>query len=246
MENKKMIEDHNEEEEEENFQFINELEFYNEIIGYRSVVNYQEIFNNMEEQTKQDLEREVLFYYTYFTENAMTSINMDVNNKKINTMNFDIEMYTYPITSNTSRIGVQIFLRDNASPLQYLAYIAPYNLKNFPSSPLQMNTFKEYLYSTLFLIHVFCTEFQYHPMLVYMYHKDDIPPMTDIKLRRARLFGDDLECSVCLEKTVMMTSCNHSLCHICFSKLRIKNCPLCRSLLEHQYYVLEPPNQILE
>lgn len=228
---------------DEDYEFIDDIQFYNEIIGYRSVVNYETIFENLNDQTKSDLKREVLFYYNYFTENSMTSINIDVNNKKINSMNFDIDMYTYHITTNTSRIGIQIFLRDNSSPLQYIAYIAPYNLKNFSTSNSQKKIFREYLYNILFRIHIFCTEFQYHPMLVYMYHKDDIPPMTDIKLRRARLFGDDLECSVCLEKTVMMTSCNHSLCHICFSKLRIKTCPLCRSLLEHQYYVLEPPNQ---
>ena len=230
-----------EENEEEDYEIINEIEFYNEIIGYQSVVDYETIFENLSDQIKSDLKREVLFYYNYFTGTTLTSVNIDVNNKKINNMNFDIEMYTYPITANTSRIGIQIFLRDNSSPLQYIAYLAPYNLKNFLVSPSQEKRFKEYLYNILFFIHIFCTDFQYHPMLVYLYHKDDIPLMADIKLRRMRLFGDDLECSVCLEKTVMVTACNHSLCHICFSKLRIKTCPMCRSLLEHQYYVIDPP-----
>ena len=239
-----MLEEEEDDEEEIiKYEYVNlDIGFYNEIIGYESLVDYKFLFSNINEQTTIDLEREVEFYYNYFMDNPnISSINIDVNNKKVCNLMFDVEMYMYAISPKLSRIGMQIFLKDNASPLQHLSYIAHYNTNNCHSCPKQKSIFKKYIYNVLFMAHVFCHDFKYHPMLVYMYHKDDIDLLSEIKLRRSRLFGVDSECSVCMEDTIMTTNCNHFLCHSCYSKLKNKICPLCRSVLESQFFVLDPP-----
>jgi len=38
-------------------------------------------------------------------------------------------------------------------------------------------------------------------------------------------------CSVCIEPTKTKTNCSHHLCYICWSKLKQKNCPMCREVL---------------
>ena len=45
-------------------------------------------------------------------------------------------------------------------------------------------------------------------------------------------YDEDLECSVCLEKTVSSTTCNHKLCKKCFTKLVTKVCPICRENID--------------
>jgi hypothetical protein len=231
--------------DDDEYEFMKaDVGFYNEIIGYKSVVDYNDEFQNLNEQTKIDLQREVVFLYNYFTNDSITtnsSIILDTNNRQICNLLFDIDLYIYETSPTTHRIGVQIFLRDNTSyQLQHLAYIAPINLKNIVLFN-QIHIFKQYLYNILFYIHIFCQKFTYHPMLIYMYHQDDILIMGNIKFRRSRLFGDDDSiCSVCLEQTVSKTPCNHDLCHSCFSRLKIKLCPLCRVVLENQYLFIEP------
>ena len=41
------------------------------------------------------------------------------------------------------------------------------------------------------------------------------------------------ECCVCLESVKTKTSCGHHLCYKCESKIKNKNCPLCRARYEH-------------
>ena len=227
-----------EEEEEENDHYFLKLnaEFYSEIIGYKSVVDLRKEYKLLSENLKDDLKQEVEFYYDYFSSTSNSSIIIDVNNRKISNLTFDIDMYIYSISPNYSRIGFQVFLKDNSSPLQNCSYMVPFYLKN----EKHMQFIKSYLYNILFIIHVFCFKFKYHPMLMYLYHEDDIESMATIKLRRNRLFGDtSTECCVCMEQTVMITSCNHNLCHICYSKLKIKICPLCRSVFETSYVYVD-------
>lgn len=230
--------------DDDEYDFIKaDIGFFNEIIGYNSVVDYKKEFDNLTEQIKIDLQREVGFLYDYFTEDPVTSsssIILDTNNKQICNIVFDIDLYIYETSPTIYRIGVQIFLRDNSSyQLQHIAYMAPINLKNLVIFN-QVKIFKQYLFNILFHTHIFCQKFMYHPMLIYMYHEDDIMTMGDIKFRRSRLFGDDETiCSVCLEQTIAKTHCNHYLCHGCFSRLKIKICPLCRVTLENQYLFIE-------
>jgi hypothetical protein len=84
---------------DDEFEFIKaDVGFYNEIVGYNSVVDYQKEFNALHEQTKVDLQREVEFLYTYFTEDPITpnsSIILDTNNKQICNLVFDIDLYIY-------------------------------------------------------------------------------------------------------------------------------------------------------
>lgn len=232
----------NDDDEEEEYKFIkNDHIFYNEITGYVSSVDYEYEFDNISDDIRDDLKNEVEFYSNFFIENVNTaSFPVDVNNKKISGLNFDIDMYMYEISNTHSRIGVQMFLRDNSSPLQHLSYFAPYNVKNISTNFLELKIFRNYLYNVLFLTHIFCQKFQYHPMLKFMYHEDDVQKMAEIKLRRCRLFCDnDSECAVCYENTITTTNCNHRLCHVCFSNLKIKVCPLCRVILENNYVVFE-------
>jgi hypothetical protein len=44
-------------------------------------------------------------------------------------------------------------------------------------------------------------------------------------------FTSTENCSVCIEPTKTKTSCSHHLCYICWSKLKQKNCPICREVL---------------
>ena len=44
-------------------------------------------------------------------------------------------------------------------------------------------------------------------------------------------FTNAENCSVCIEPTKTKTNCSHHLCLICWSKLKQKNCPLCREVL---------------
>jgi hypothetical protein len=232
-------------EDDDEYDYIKaDVAFYNEIVGYKSVVDYEYEFQNLSEQTKIDLKKEASFLYDYFTNDPITSsssIILDTNNKQICNLLFDIDLYIYETSPVTHRMGIQIFLRDNSSyQLQHIAFLAPLNIKNLVVFN-QVRLFKQYLYNILFYGHIFCQKFMYHPMLIYMYHKDDILIMGDIKFRRSRLFGDDDSvCSVCLEQTITKTCCNHHLCHSCFSRLKIKICPLCRVVLENQYLFIEP------
>jgi hypothetical protein len=44
-------------------------------------------------------------------------------------------------------------------------------------------------------------------------------------------FASIENCSVCMEQTKTKTTCSHHLCYICWSKLKQKNCPVCRKIL---------------
>ena len=50
-------------------------------------------------------------------------------------------------------------------------------------------------------------------------------------------FIDSNECSVCLEKTITLTNCLHSLCIECWSSLKEIKCPLCRKKCNYIYNI---------
>lgn len=212
-------------------------EFLHEIAGYTSIVDYNQEFSQLTDDILKDLKEEVDYYFNLFVNGNLPTAIIDTTNKSISSIHFDIDLYIYEISSTHSRIGFQVFMKETSLILQHLSYTAPFN-KAFNLYPQQMDTFKEYLLNCLFYIFIFCRKFRYHPMLTFFHHVDDIKTMADIKLRRHRLFGDEeTECSVCFESTITLTTCNHSLCHSCYSKLRVKVCPLCRGTLESQYFI---------
>ena len=47
------------------------------------------------------------------------------------------------------------------------------------------------------------------------------------------------DCAICLELTIEKTSCNHSLCRQCESKLTEKKCPMCRTSYSHVGHDME-------
>ncbi len=85
-------------------------------------------------------------------------------------------------------------------------------------------------------------DFKYSPILLNLYHKDEIKTISNIRYRRLRLFScpdDDLTCCCCLEQTVALTPCKHNLCYKCYVKLETKLCPICRTSLEVPQLTLE-------
>ena len=231
------------------FKFIKaDYGFCNEVVGYKSIVDYENEFTNTPSEVLEDLNKEVEFYFNYFISHNSATTIIDITNKNISSIHFDVDLYIYETSSNYSRIGFRVFMKDTSYILQHLSYFAPFNMKNFDTQPLQIDVFKEYIFNCLFYIYIFCKKFKFHPMLNFFYHADDIHSISDIKLRRHRLFGDeDNDCSVCFDPTVTTTPCNHSLCNSCYSKLKAKVCPLCRAMLETQYVftmdVIPPQNQ---
>jgi hypothetical protein len=231
------------------FKFIRaDYGFCNEVTGYKSVVDYEREFNNLTSDVLEDLNKEVNFYFDLFIGGNLATTVIDITNKSISHIHFDVDLYIYEASTNYSRIGFQVFMKDTSYILQHLSYFAPFNIKNFDTQPSQIDTFKEYIFNCMFYIYIFCKKFKFHPMLNFFYHSDDITSMSDIKLRRNRLFGDeDNDCSVCFESTVTTTQCNHSLCNSCYAKLKVKVCPLCRSTLETNYIftmdVIQPQHQ---
>ena len=90
-------------------------------------------------------------------------------------------------------------------------------------------------YNLLFYIYIFVNEFKFDSLFDHFYHKDDLELMKEIRLRNLRLFGNlDSECCVCTEKSITTTTCNHTLCNKCFSKLPAKICPMCRGNLDNE------------
>lgn len=219
--------------------------FCNEVVGFKSKVDYSSEFFLLSPNVINDLKDEVDFYYHLLVDGNLSTAVIDITNRNISNIKFEIDLYLYESSSNYSRLGFQVFMKDTNTILQHLSFTAPFNTNNFEICPQQIDVFKEYLFSCLFYVYIFCNKFRFHPMLVFFYHCDDISKLSDIKSRRYRLFGDeDNECSVCFESTVTTTACNHSLCNSCFAKLRVKVCPLCRAMLETQFIItnlLNPP-----
>ena len=54
-------------------------------------------------------------------------------------------------------------------------------------------------------------------------------------------------CCVCLEETKKVTNCNHFLCHVCYSKMYGKKCPMCRQkIIKSSYRKIKKINRETE
>jgi len=207
---------------------------------YDSVVNYEQIFNNISDDVKNDLILVSNYYYSFLIDELKkrNNVSTPINSiKKID--NMPVKIYLYVITNYKEyhndeeivKLGVNISLlmKDHINKYEYdllqNIYILNCNINN-------ENCFKNYIYNILFYTHIIMKEFHYHPLLYYIHHKDDIDNIVNLKLSFIRLFGNkNIECSVCYEKTITKTACNHYLCQKCFCSLIEKICPLCRENL---------------
>ena len=72
--------------------------------------------------------------------------------------------------------------------------------------------------------------------LVFISEKDEIED--EIFAKMFLKHSEINECSVCMEKNVVITQCGHNLCRICFDKIKkidtCTTCPICRSCLNCQ------------
>jgi len=214
--------------------------FSNELRGYKSIVNYEDLFNSLSDETKDDLISETNRIYNFIDEtkdeDGSTNASLQIDNTRdISNIPIDIELYISKYIYNIyvhTKIGFYVYVKNTR---QYIPQIFNFyrsdNISNNPSE--NDNKIKNYIYNVLFYIYVFVREFQFDSLFTNFYHKDDIPLMKIDRLRCMRLFGNiDSECCVCLDKTLSKTECNHLLCTKCYSKLKIKNCPMCRTILE--------------
>ena len=216
------------------YTFINYVTMINETKLYNSIVDYEKLFNEIESNDIILLKRLTSYYYKYFIENSYSSILLEPI-KKIDGVAIRIHFYinntySYVVQTSNTKIGINVSL----SPYDY---INPENyniLQNIYLTGCDLNNeniFKNYIYNILFYTKVIINDFKFHPMLSYLNHVDDIQNLLEIKDAILQLFGENVECSVCLEKTITKTICNHGLCQICYSNLVIKSCPMCRQTL---------------
>ena len=216
------------------YTFINYDGMINETKLYNSIVNYENLFNEIDSDDIILLKRLTSYYYKYFKENCYSSILIEPI-KKIDGIQIRIHIYISNIYDyigqrTSTKLGINVSL----SPHEY---INPENYDVIQNIYLKgcdlndENIFKNYIYNILFYTKVIIKDFKFHPMLCYLNHIDDIPNILEIKDAILQLFGDSIECSVCLEKTITKTICNHGLCQICYSNLITKSCPMCRQVL---------------
>ena len=214
--------------------------YLNELHGYVTTVNYSDVFDNLPEEVKIDLYNETEKYKTVFsnlgTTNISTSIFLDIV-RNICEFDVDIELYIKKY-NNFSKMGFNVYIKNT---------VYPANLQSFYYINFDVDKLDNYIYNTLFHIYIFIRHFKYSPLFNFFHHENDIQNMIEIRMRGLRLFGnlDDIDCSVCMEKTVGVTICKHILCQKCFSKLSTKICPMCRHDLEEIGYSEDEINIII-
>jgi len=210
-----------------------------ELQDYVTTVNYSDIFENIPEEIKIDLYNETEKYKNIFSKlgtNVSTSIFLDIV-RNICDFDVDIELYMKKY-NNFSKIGFNVYIKNT---------VYPSNLQTFSYVNFDLVKLDNYIYNTLFHIYIFIRHFKYSPLFNFFYHENDIQNMIEIRMRGLRLFGnlEDIDCSVCMEKTVGKTICKHILCQKCFSKLTIKICPVCRHDLEEIGYSEDEINIVI-
>jgi hypothetical protein len=206
---------------------------------FESKVNYEKLFNELDNDTIFALDKLTFYYYNFFKikmkymESSTISIEpvKNIDDIPVKIQFFLIKNITDYITRNYySKIGINITIsyRESINPQLY------YMLQNFSTSKFNIENdedFKNIIYNCLFYCHIITKYFKYSPILKYLNHEDDINELNDIQKSIIHLYGNKIECSICLEQTISSTICNHPLCQKCFSKMNKKNCPLCRKPL---------------
>jgi hypothetical protein len=215
----------------ENIKFLDSASnFLNEFNEYSSVVDYEHIFNYLQPDIKYDLFKLSEYYLEFFCNNGIQHLDFDYNLFldsvcKLNLIELEINLYA----TTYKKVGIHVSLKNNDpidSNFEILQHIY-FKSVNYEDS----NEFKNTLYNILFYAHIICTKFKFSPLLMYLYHEDDLDKLIEIRKRNIRLFNTKENCCVCIEQTITKTFCKHSLCQACYSSLITKNCPLCRECL---------------
>lgn len=202
---------------------------------YDTIVDYEMLFKEISDEDHTLLSRLTLYYYKYFIDNTYFSIAIEPI-KKIDGIPIRIHfyinrnIYDYRTEEISTKIGVNVSM----PPYEYVNVENSEILQNINLLGCDLNNekiFKNYIYNVLFYTQIIIRDFKFHPILSYLNHKDDIENLLEIKGSIIKLFGENIDCCVCLEKTITKTICDHGLCQSCYSNLVTKSCPLCRSIL---------------
>lgn len=215
----------------ENISFIENINgFLIEISGFETKVTYKDIFDNLDDILKLDLLQESEYYMTLLSSHRYfefeTTINFYIDCfEDVCDMDVDIEFFINKNDQN-NRIGFNVYMKNTGLGIM----LQSFEITNFDID--DENVLVNYIFNTIFYIHLFVRHFKYDSLFMYLYHPVDLDDLIAIRNRRIRLFGNsDMECSVCLNKCILKTSCKHYLCQSCFSQLDNKICPLCRNNL---------------
>jgi hypothetical protein len=213
-------------------------------------VDYNVVFNNISKEVDEFLVKLTDYYFDYLSIEMETSANISIpihNAKNIDGLPTRIHLYMVKnhklclnISSETVKLGFFVSLpkrecmsSDHNEIMQNI-YIHNCNIED-------PEKFKNYIYNILFYVHVVVSKFVFNPMLKYLNHRTDVPSLIDLSSAHINLFGENTDCSVCMEQTTTKTVCNHELCRKCYCSLEIKICPICRRSLiddeDEDYYI---------
>lgn len=228
------------------YEFIKLSGMLNEFKIYKTKIDFEKSFNELTDDVKKDLCDLTILYYDFFIEELnnenVDNISISLNSvKKIDKIpvkshisiskKFQFLNIITGCSSFTTKISVNLCLPSYESVEGYDMFEILQSLYLIGCNLQNEHEFKKYLYNILFYGYILIKDFEYHPMLKYLNHKDNIETLLKIKYSFIRLYGEINECSVCLENTVTKTICGHSLCQKCYSQLQEKKCPTCRSEL---------------
>jgi hypothetical protein len=217
----------------ENMSFIEDINgFLIEVQGYKSKVNYNKLFDELDNSIKQDLYDESLYYinvietHDYFATETIISFSLDCLDD-VSNIGVDIEFFIHKYDNLINKIGFNTYIKNTGFGI----ILQSFEIDNFDIE--NENVLLNHIFNTFFYVYILIKHFQYNSLFTYLYHSEDIEHIVQLRERRIRLFGNDkMECCVCLNKTLITTSCGHFLCQYCFSRLNNRTCPLCRNNLE--------------
>lgn len=236
-----------------NYDFVKYDGILNEFKISGSTIDYEKIFYDTSADIHNDIFDITNLYYDFFklelnVENTASISIMLNSTRKIDKIPVKahlavLKKYKYINTqtgqqTEVNKISINICLHSyehvtgNFEILQNI-FILDFDIEN-------ENEFKKYLYNTIFYAYIIFKDFKYHPILKYFIHKDEIDSIVKLKSSFITLFGESDDCSVCLDQTIYKTMCNHYLCQKCFSQLKEKKCPSCRTeLIEENNFSYE-------
>ncbi len=221
--------------------FVNPTYITNEYKIYLSNIDYENKFNSISDIEKEEIDllshiyssyilSEIDYYnstncvipHTFFNDNLPLIFKLYTNKNLLIENNQDAKI----------RIGLNVYMNvKNYLHEDYILYTIYYNNCNIEEDEL-----KNYIANILFFVMIICKEFKYSPLLKYLCHEDDLDKLEAISKVHLNLFGNVLECSVCMENCIDKTSCNHPICLKCYAHLEKKICPICRKILKSDQF----------